>query len=996
MRAEFPWEAEKLATSTLVNTDILSLGQDQNILYGRLPSPDIEGQHDISMMAQAVPHQMQPVNRKRVKVYELRNSDWFDRGTGFCSSTYTTSEDAEVTEPRIIVEAEDSPDQLLLDTRISHEDGFQKQQGMLYRVLARFIDTLIVWTEPTTGMDMALSFQETDGCLLIWNFINEVQQSIAAQICEDNMSEEVPVDIPASITLPPAELANLEDIETNMRIMSTTNSGRDALSRSIISDDYIRKLIPLVQMAEDLESLADLHHLCNIVKIILLMNDTTIVEYAVSDDCLVGIVGALEYDPDFPSHKANHREWLRKSRFKEVVAIADERIQLKIHQTYRLQYLKDVVLARILDDPTFSVLNSLIFFNQADVMQYIQTNSTFLTELFGLFSDPTQPMSRKKQSVFFIHHCCLTLKTQQQAMRVSLYSAFLSHGLLKLLDFGLRNPDVNVRVSATDVLVTMIDHDPHRIRQTLYRQTHDNTLHLTDTLVDLLQVEVDLGIRSQILDALRVILDPSPIPIVVESSGDGPDKTTQMTRPLHVNPYQELFFSHFYEHSALRLYKPLLDLEGQQQIHIKLSSETIFNYLNDFTAYFVRAHHHRYKFFVLQHNIAYRFVQLLHCNVKHLQLVAIRFFRQLIATRDDFYTRHIMEKRLIEHIFDLLERCLPRDNLIGSACLDFFDFFVKEDVVEMTKHLVTTYHDRIKRLSYLTTFNDLLNGRYPQLATPHSQHQAVLASNGHLAGEQQLELPSADGDLPGIRAPNGIHSSALDSIAMDPDEEAYWNGDDEDDELQSSLSSPDEGLVNGESSVLKQLVDYPSDEEDNEGEGGNGPVDSESAAKTAATTVHNGPLKAASEGSGVMSGDNMENVSPPSSVRKAASAAALAGRPPERLSEKRRREEDGEDEMSKMMLQNKRRNSRSNSLNSKTSVFYKMTTSKASGGISSNSIGDTNGNGNGNNVEVTRGDSFSAQGASTPVKKISINITSPARQAMATEATGPGQGDDIA
>lgn len=25
-----------------------------------------------------------PHDRKRVKVYELRDNDWFDRGTGFC------------------------------------------------------------------------------------------------------------------------------------------------------------------------------------------------------------------------------------------------------------------------------------------------------------------------------------------------------------------------------------------------------------------------------------------------------------------------------------------------------------------------------------------------------------------------------------------------------------------------------------------------------------------------------------------------------------------------------------------------------------------------------------------------------------------------------------------------------------------------------------------------------------------------------------------------
>lgn len=33
-------------------------------------------------MALAVPI---PNDRKRVKVYELRDNDWFDRGTGFCT-----------------------------------------------------------------------------------------------------------------------------------------------------------------------------------------------------------------------------------------------------------------------------------------------------------------------------------------------------------------------------------------------------------------------------------------------------------------------------------------------------------------------------------------------------------------------------------------------------------------------------------------------------------------------------------------------------------------------------------------------------------------------------------------------------------------------------------------------------------------------------------------------------------------------------------------------
>lgn len=45
---------------------------------------------------------------------------------------------------------------MLLETKISRDDGYQKQQ-----------DTLIVWTEHT-GVDMALSFQEAEGCSQIW------------------------------------------------------------------------------------------------------------------------------------------------------------------------------------------------------------------------------------------------------------------------------------------------------------------------------------------------------------------------------------------------------------------------------------------------------------------------------------------------------------------------------------------------------------------------------------------------------------------------------------------------------------------------------------------------------------------------------------------------------------------------------------------------------------------------------------------------------------
>lgn len=105
-------------------------------------------------------------DKKRVKVYELRDNDWFDRGTGFCTGQIVNVghharrsqlvANAQQDEPRIFVESEDQPERMLLETKIQKDDGYQKQQ-----------DTLIVWTE-SNGTDMALSFQEADGCAVIW------------------------------------------------------------------------------------------------------------------------------------------------------------------------------------------------------------------------------------------------------------------------------------------------------------------------------------------------------------------------------------------------------------------------------------------------------------------------------------------------------------------------------------------------------------------------------------------------------------------------------------------------------------------------------------------------------------------------------------------------------------------------------------------------------------------------------------------------------------
>lgn len=98
--------------------------------------------------------------RIRLKVYELRNDNWVDRGTGICHGQLISPQIATI---EVLSEADQS--QLLLVTPILNK-SFEKPQ-----------DSYITWIDEA-GIDMALSFQDTEDCARMWNFVNEILSRI--------------------------------------------------------------------------------------------------------------------------------------------------------------------------------------------------------------------------------------------------------------------------------------------------------------------------------------------------------------------------------------------------------------------------------------------------------------------------------------------------------------------------------------------------------------------------------------------------------------------------------------------------------------------------------------------------------------------------------------------------------------------------------------------------------------------------------------------------
>ncbi|KAK9370679.1 component of IIS longevity pathway SMK-1-domain-containing protein [Lipomyces kononenkoae] len=659
-----------------------------------------------------------PVTPRRVKVYELQHENWHDRGTGFCIGEVVNEE------AYILVKSEDEVDRFLLEAKIYKEVQYQKQQ-----------DTLIVWTDPDE-IDLALSFQEGEGCAAIWEFITEVQRHLGL---DDNQSEDA-IDIHnGAIALPPEPtLGVLHDIERSLTIASHTQFGRDSITRDVQDMDYIAKLIPLLSMAEDLESLPDLHALCRIMKLIILMNDNAILEQILLDDYIVGVVGILEYDPEFPTHKANHRDYISdSSRFKEVVPIPDNAIRNKIKYTFRLQYLKDVVLARLLDDPTFSMLSSMIYFYQVDILNYLQHNEEFTSELFGIFghSPSSSPaaensprnnlqqssqrnLQKKRDAVRFIHQFCLTAKNLQPQQRSFLYTNFVKKGLFDVIDFALRDDIPNVRIAGTELILAIIDHDPSFVRCAVLKKADENT-SIIDTLIDLFLSESDFGVTSQVSEAIQILLDPT--------SGQ-PLEALRKTADVFLrqradDPEIEIFLDSFYTQSVQRLFQKLTDLQSSDTLkNMSMRVAALYGCLCDLVCAFIRLHGYRSRSYFVESNVLANIGQLFGSSHKSLRLAALRCFRQCLGTNDEFYYRFLIKKRLFAPIVDLLVEVGSRNNLLNSACLEFFEFIragsskpdYQRNMKTLITHIVELYREQLEKLVSFDTIKSLLL-RYDQL-----------------------------------------------------------------------------------------------------------------------------------------------------------------------------------------------------------------------------------------------------------------------------------------
>ncbi|CAA3029309.1 serine threonine- phosphatase 4 regulatory subunit 3 [Olea europaea subsp. europaea] len=645
---------------------------------------------------------------QRVKVYLLTDDGtWDDQGTGHITVDYLKkSGDLGL----FVIDADN---ETLLLHRISSDDIYHKQGDMI-----------ISWKDPEFSTELALSFQETSGCSHIWDHICSVRRNFSS------LDRETYHNVNGMMMeLPPVELSTLPLILKN--VVGSRIAGEVQVAEHLIHDEYFfGKLIGLFRVSEDLKNIDSLHTIFKIVKGIILLNSPQIFEKIFRDELIMDIIGCLEYNPDVPH--VHHRHFLREYMvFKEAIPIKDPVVLPKIHQTYRVAYLKDVILPRALDEATVANLNSIIHSNNAIVVSLLKDDSTFIQELFARLKSPTTSTESKKTLVHFLHEFCTLSKSLQMTQQHQLFRDLLSEGILDIVADVLQNEDKKLVLTGIDLLVLFLNQDPNVLRSYVTRQDV-----LFGLLVKYLLADFGDDMHCQFFEILRNLLDSY-------SSESQKDTIIEIFYEKHLGQLIDVITSSCPSISIGQIVNKSVSIDGETRNQKRVRPEILLN-ICDLLCFCILRHPDRIKCSLLCHNMIGKVLYLTQRREKYLVVAAVRIMRTLVSRIDEDMMNHIVKNNLFKPVVDAFVANGDRYNLLNSAVLELFEYIRKENLKILLRYLVGSFWDQLVKFENFSSVHSLKVKYEQSLESAGTRITASLLDHRKRPDERALEKEEED------------------------------------------------------------------------------------------------------------------------------------------------------------------------------------------------------------------------------------------------------------
>ena len=599
-----------------------------------------------------------PENSK-VKLYEMdQRGDWQDMGTGIVELIEVDG----VT--RITVTSETSPNSLvLLDVALLPENGYQQQ-----------VPNVIIIAEKATKAVRALSFQDKQAKQTIWfalcdaTGITEDDFDDLVQTSSEILSEQI-TEEPCSpaFVLPVLSLQGFESVINVLAQLPQQGELRARWLRvhvPLFMDATWIAGIPALLSAGEIEAETSpaikhmvLPRLFVLAKALLLLPSPDLLDRLAKPDIFPSLLGMLEYDPE--TSTTPHRQFFNeKAKFRCITSHDQLGVQAVdlIHETFRLLYLKDVALARFLDDNAFVTLTQLCMRNYSEI--FAQMAGLSAGNCFN-----SESVVDLLEFLYSITHVCRTIALDSKER---LLDALICPSSISLLaDAFLSGQAPEEKVSrCIEVFASISLSRPQSLRS-LELINHLSQLIISDSYCE--------GINSQAADLARYILDPND---------------------------NDLLLRNFYSSNVLMaLLKTCKSVQARP-----FSRQACL----DFTGYCAQSHGYLAKQFFTRN--ASHIEEALRLAIMHdvpriVQLSGVRLFRLLLGLRDPAVTR------ALEQVWFPLLAALSRDipagmtggGLLFSSVSYLLDSLWKDRVVNVTSFLLAETSETLKLMTELSS-----------------------------------------------------------------------------------------------------------------------------------------------------------------------------------------------------------------------------------------------------------------------------------------------------
>uniref|UniRef100_A0A0E0KYP6 Serine/threonine-protein phosphatase 4 regulatory subunit 3-like central domain-containing protein n=1 Tax=Oryza punctata TaxID=4537 RepID=A0A0E0KYP6_ORYPU len=634
---------------------------------------------------EAGPDDALQTSMQRVKVYRLTDDGkWDDQGTGHVTIDYIEgSREIALT----VVDEEDS-DTLLLH-HITSDDIYRKQE-----------ETIISWRDPEKALELALSFQEAAGCSYIWESVCTIQRNL--QFNALDVQEAAPPaafesleasrnppfhDESLSSTsrelkkLPPLDLSSLSSILKTILECSMTERMRVSVAELILQyHDFFPQLVNLFRTCESSGNMDALHMIFRLVKGIILLNSSAIYDRIFSDDFILEIIGALEYDP-------------------EARIVQSHRTFLKEHVVFK----EDVILPRVLDDSIMASIGAIIHANNAVVVILLKDDASFVKELFAKMRSSNISAESKRE-----------LAVQQ--LRLSRDLA--NEGVFDIMSDVLQSQDKVLISAGTNILVYFLNQDPNLLKSYIAHQENSQEgISLLGLLVQGMVTDFGEGMHCQFLEILKILMDGF--------ATNTPTQYRGVIDVFHEKHLDKLIDVIAFASSPMDITQSTSSPVGiSTRVENRSVKTEILSNICELLCFCVVHHPYKIKVNFLRSNSVEKILTLTHRREKVLVVAAVRFMRTVIARNDELLLSHVIKFNSLKPIIEVFVENGDRYNMLHSVVLELLEYIRKENLNSLVIHVTKSFWDQLERFEKLGSIQ-AFKLKYQQLMESGETRQSI-------------------------------------------------------------------------------------------------------------------------------------------------------------------------------------------------------------------------------------------------------------------------------